>query len=247
MKTFQSTFSERQLISSADTDFTGKLSLSGLVNAHIQIAWHHAEHLEFGKEFLHENELAWVLSRMHIYIEQYPEWNEELLMTSWPKGINRLFYLRDFQFTNLAQRPVSRATSEWLMINWKNKRPKLFEDKNNVFKENLDKHAVSETVPVLTNPDAEAEIFENQVVYSDIDLNQHLTTTRYIEWMLDCFDISFLKEHRCHELVINFIKEIPFGSEVEIKRYPGEKQNCYLYEYYLKKEGTLCFRGYVEF
>ncbi|MBN1952032.1 MAG: hypothetical protein JW801_12590 [Bacteroidales bacterium] len=247
MTKLRSILSEKQLISSAETDFTKRLSLSSLVNLHIQIAWHHAEHLGYGKDFLHENGLVWMLSRLHIKIDQYPEWNEMINLESWPKGIRRLFYMRDFHFRDLSGKTVSKATSEWLIINWKAKRPKLYNPDNNVFNENMDRYALEGAVPELAPPDNQPELFHNRVVYSDIDLNQHLTTTRYIEWMLDCFDMEYLKQHQCNELIVNFIKEIPYGTEVLISRYPANTLNSYLYEYCLPNDQTLCFRGQVSF
>ena len=239
---------ESALITSSDTDFTRNLKLSALVNMHIQIAWHHAEQLGFGFEFLHANDLIWMLSRFHLIIEAYPQWNEHLHLSTWPKGIRRLFYLRDFSTADESGNPVSKATSEWLIINRRAKRPKLYNPDNNIFRENLEKHAINGEVPVLTFDGKNKAEYSNKVVYSDIDLNQHLTTTRYIDWMMDCFEIDYFNNKYCNELVLNFIREIPFGEHAVIKKAElTDQPNRYVFEFTSTDGKTVFFRGLLGF
>lgn len=234
-------------VTSADTDFTKTLSPSSLVNMLIQIAWHHAEILGFGMEFLHRNKLVWMLSRMHLKIYNKPFWNNRLQLRSWPKGIHRLFYLRDFEVSDISNLTVAQATSEWLIIDLKTKRPKLYQPENNIFQENKDRHAIDSLVPNLKSGDTDFEIFSNKVVYSDIDLNNHLTTTRYIDWMFDTFDLAFLEKYVCIDMVINFLRELPFGTEVIVKRHEISPEEHYLFEFQSPDEMQVYFRGQLQF
>jgi medium-chain acyl-[acyl-carrier-protein] hydrolase len=238
---------ESMLVSSADTDFTKTLRSSSLVNMLIQIAWHHAEKLGFGMEFLHINDLIWMLSRMHLKIYSKPFWNSQLQLRTWPKGIHRLFYLRDFEVLNESNQVVAEATSEWLIIDLKTRRPKLYQPENNIFQENKDKHAIETNVPNLKTPSNEFNVFMNKVVYSDIDLNNHLTTTRYIDWMMDTFNLKFLEKSLCNNMVTNFVRELPFGTEVVIKRFELSPNENYVFEFYSNDMTQVYFRGQLNF
>lgn len=238
---------ESTLVTSADTDFTKTLRSSSLVNMLIQIAWHHAEMLGFGMEFLHEHGLVWMLSRMHIKINCKPFWNSRLQLSTWPKGIHRLFYLRDFDVYDTSDQLVARATSEWLIIDIKARRPKLYQPENNIFQENKDKHAIETLVPNLKSLGSDFEAFNNKVFYSDIDLNNHLTTTRYIDWMMDTFDLEFLEKSICADLVINFIREVPFDTKVVIKRFKLSPNQNFLFEFQSTDEKQIFFRGQLHF
>ena len=238
---------ESALVTSADTDFTKTLRTGSLVNMIIQIAWHHAEALGFGMEFLHANKLVWMLSRMHLKVYYKPFWNSRLKLTTWPKGIHRLFYLRDFEVYDNSGQAVASVTSEWLIIDLRVRRPKLYQPENTIFQKNKDKHAIETLVPQLKRTECTFETFRNKVVYSDIDLNNHLTTTRYIDWMMDTFDLSFLEKSLCTGIVINFIREIPYGHEVAIKRFEISKGENYLFEYQSMDGTQLFFRGTLEF
>ncbi len=238
---------ESVLVTSADTDFTKTLRSSSLVNMIIQVAWHHAEALGFGMDFLHENGLVWMLSRMHLKVFSDPFWNSQLKITTWPKGIHRLFYLRDFEVVDSSSLPVARVTSEWLIIDLKVRRPKLYQPDNTMFQENRDKHAIETLVPNLREIEGSFETFQNKVVYSDIDLNNHLTTTRYIDWMMDTLDLSMLEQSLCTDIVVNFIREIPFGTRVSIKRFEIRKDEKYVFEFEATEVKQIFFRGSLQF
>ncbi len=235
-------------VTSADTDFTKKLNPASLVNMFIQSAWHHAEALGFGIDFLHKNETMWMLSRLHVKTYLFPFWNEKIVMRTWPKGIHRVFYQRDFEAFTINKELVAQGTSEWLIIDLKAKRPRLFHTDHHIFNPEFVKHANETHIPVLETPALTGEDFQRKVRYSDIDLNEHLTTTRYIDWMFDTFDLSFLIASQCKEVVLNFIHEIPFASKVNIMRYfPGGKQNGFLFEFIHPEKNQVFFRGRLTF
>jgi len=234
---------EKIHVTSADTDFTKTLKPSALINMLIQVAWHHAEILGFGIDLLHRENLIWMLSRIHVKVHSYPCWNEILSLSTWPKGIRRLFYLRDFEICDSQNNIVARATSEWILIDIKTKRPKLFQPENNIFHQNKDKHALKNEVPLLETIPSGFETFCNKVHYSDIDLNQHLTTTRYIDWMMDTFDIGFLRKNKCKEIITNFLREIPYNETVDILRSKKDGAVCYDFTFRKPQESKDFFRG----
>jgi acyl-ACP thioesterase len=213
----------------------------------IQVAWHHAEKLEFGVEMMHREGLVWMLSRMQTKIYRQPFWNDNLSIITWPKGIRRLFYIRDFEMYDTQNRIVSQTTSEWLLIDVKTKRPKLFNPENNIFNQNKDKHAINNEVPVLETVPPGSGLFSNEVKYSDVDLNQHLTTTRYIDWMMDTFSMDFHIKNKCKALILNFIREIPKDEKVSIQCSEDKDSNCFSFGF--KKPGGEkdLFRGQMDF
>jgi medium-chain acyl-[acyl-carrier-protein] hydrolase len=234
-------------ITSADTDFSKTLKPSALINMLIQAAWHHAEILEFGVDMMHRENLIWMLSRIQTRIFLHPFWNDNLSIITWPKGVRKLFYLRDFEVYDSLNRLVAQTTSEWILIDVKAKRPKLYNPENNIFNQNKDKHALKDAVSVLDEINTDAESFSNQVKYSDIDLNQHLTTTRYIDWMMDTFSMDFHNTNKCKALILNFIREVPYNEKVDIHRRKDNSTNCFLFGFKKSDEKKDLFRGQLCF
>ncbi|MDZ7834771.1 MAG: thioesterase [Alkalibacterium sp.] len=67
-------------------------------------------------------------------------------------------------------------------------------------------------------PDPSATAEKDYIVrYFDIDGNQHVNNSRYIEWLLDSLNPSFLSSHQLHHGIITFDKEVKEGDEVRSK------------------------------
>jgi medium-chain acyl-[acyl-carrier-protein] hydrolase len=246
-KPIRSIFEEEFLVTSADSDFTHKLRVSSIVNMFIQIAWHHAEELGFGIKYLHQNNLAWVLSKLHLKINSLPHWNDPLKLITWPKGINRLYYLRDLEVFNKSGQLIACATSDWLLIDTKSKRPKLQGPDEAIFNLNKDKHAIEALTENLVPLAGYKNYYPLKAAYSDIDFNQHLTTTSYIDWMLNTFDMDYLLKYQCIELILNFIREIPYGIEVSVNRVSNFDKNIHDFEFIKHDGGQLLFLGRMLF
>jgi medium-chain acyl-[acyl-carrier-protein] hydrolase len=206
------------LITSADVDFEGVLRISSLTNFLIQSAWQHAEILGWGVNDLMKKNLAWVLSGFKIELLSYPVWKQTITVETWPKGINRLFYLRDFNISDEQGNVFAKATSNWLLIDIDKRRPKLIEIDNEVFHMNPDRHAIKDFVPVLNFTGEAESTTPYQVRYSNVDINQHLTTTGYLDFVFDTYNPDFISKSRPKTVIANFIKEVKFGAQINMLR-----------------------------
>ena len=81
--------------------------------------------------------------------------------------------------------------------------------------------------------------------YNDIDINRHLTTVRYIDFMFDTYDPEFLNYNVPAEITVNFNKEVPFGTELDMNRY--EEGQKHMFELVNSLDGTSYFKGEVVF
>jgi acyl-ACP thioesterase len=119
-----------------------------------EAAGQHAVHLGFGYDDLIKSNTAWILSRVHIEFVDTPKWKEDVVLKTWHKGLNRLFYLRDFIMTDSEGRERVKATTSWLVLNLETRRlvrdPQLMEDGTVVDKES---GLVLEGITAETRPD----------------------------------------------------------------------------------------------
>lgn len=228
-------------ITPGDADFNQRLRISSLINLYIHSASLHATELGLGYIHLGELGMGWFLSRFKISINNLPEWPGELSIQTWPKGLDRLYYIRDAEFYDSENIKFASLTSGWMMIDKKTKRPKLHEVQRESLYYNQHKHAVIETIPTLKSGDKPDLSVEYKVRYTDIDMNHHLTTIRYIDFMFDTYDIDFISRLQNFEFTVNFIKEIPFNSDIIMHRY--DNSSSHLFELINKSNDTICFRG----
>ena len=53
-----------------------------------------------------------------------------------------------------------------------------------------------------------------RVRYFDLDMNGHVNNSKYLEWMLDVFDLDFLTEYTPAHIDLKYVKEIHHGSKI---------------------------------
>ena len=94
-----------------DTDASGRLKPASFMNLAQEAAGQHAVYLGFGYDDLIATNTAWILSRVHIRFVDTPMWKDDVVLTTWHKGLNRLFFVRDFRLTDKEGRTRVEATT----------------------------------------------------------------------------------------------------------------------------------------
>ena len=153
-------------------------------------------------------------------------WRDEITLTTWHKGSNRLFFLRDFIVTDKEGRERVKATTSWLVLNLETRRlvrdPKLMEE-GTVCTENVIETPADK---VQMPKDAEVEhVFDHNVAYSDIDMNNHTNNAMYMQWAMDAVDYELASSRPVKEITINFNHETKAGDLVNIYRAIVEKED----------------------
>ena len=186
----------------------------------------HAVELGFGYEDLIKNNTAWILSRVNIKFVDTPLWRDDVTLTTWHKGANRLFFLRDFIMTDKEGKERVKATTSWLVLNLETRRlvrdPMLMEEgtvcTENVIETPADKVQMPKDVPAEL-------VLEHAVAYSDVDMNNHTNNAVYMQWAMDAVDYETASTKAVKEITINFNRETKAGDVVAIYRACVEKED----------------------
>lgn len=219
-------FTQNFTIPCYDTDASWRLKPTSFMNLAQEAAGLHAVHLGFGYDDLIVNNTAWILSRVHIEFLDTPKWRENITLTTWHKGLNRLFYLRDFVLTDETGKERVKATTSWLVLNLETRRlvrdPQLMEEGTVNLENALETPADKVQLPKDVEP---VLAFEHVVGYSDVDMNGHTNNAMYMQWAMDAVDYAIASARPVKELTINFNHETKAGDSVSLYRYEVEKED----------------------
>ena len=213
-------------IPSYNVDMSWRLKPASFMDLAQEAANQHANILGFGYDDLIASRTAWVLSRMHVEFTDTPKWREEMTFTTWHKGLNRLFFLRDFLMTDKEGNPRVKATTSWLVINLDTRRlvrdPQLLEDgticSENVLETPADKVVMPKGAEVNL-------VMEHAVAYSDLDMNGHVNNAMYMQWAMNAVNYEISSEKPVKEFTINFNHEIKPQEIVSIYKAIVEKED----------------------
>ncbi|MBN2049396.1 MAG: acyl-ACP thioesterase [Spirochaetales bacterium] len=215
-------------VRSYDVDIRRRLRLSCMMDYFQESAWRHAEELGVGVQRLGEEGCFWVLSRLCVEVERYPVWNEQVTLRTWPKGIDRLFALRDFLLFDEAGETCARASTAWLILHGERRRPVRVEP----FFQHLLSPTAAEALP--GTPEKIDPLTEDVSAgcrrsgYAVLDMNRHVNNARYADWVLDSFPLERFDREGVRKFSIQYLAEIGPETEVDLRSSSPEEGVCLL-------------------
>ena len=217
---WETTFSIRAF----EVDANNRLKVNTFLDYFQDAASNDAERLGFGYTNFIPKGLIWVLSWAKFEFLSYPKFDDEVKIQTWGKKQHKLYSIRDYLMFNSKDEIICRGTSAWLLLDSKSFRPKILPQIFPEIKMHDSVDALTDLPQKIIPSSNTEEIYKTQIRYSDIDLNQHANNTKYVEFMLDCFDKEFHTENTIKALIVSFNAESKFGDEILLSR-GTEKEN----------------------
>lgn len=224
-------------------DFKGKFSVIRLCEIILESASQHAASLGFGFQEMQSAGTAWVLTRLAIQVEQYANVYDELYLETWVDSVKSSFSTRKFNVFKKGE-IIASATSVWMLIDVKSRRPAPIDVE--LFKKHVDagRECLIDLPKKVDEIRHDVEVVNYKVAYSDIDLQGHVHSGKYIEWMLNLFLKEQFLKSELQRIDVNYLAECFFEDEVRIfKTAPNE--NKYIVDME-KADGKSVCRAWLE-
>lgn len=221
-------FTVDYLMTAGECNPEARMPVQLLVSRIIEVATFHANHLDVGFERLSKEGLAWVLSRVSLEMTRWPGVNEQYSLTTWVESINHHFSQRNFEI-KCGDEVVGYASSIWMGIDVKKRQSgnlELLESMRDVVS---DKRCPIDRFPRISFSRDEETLCgeEYRFRYCDCDFNRHVNTVRYIELLLNEWDLEFYDHHQVRRLDVALMHEIRFGESVAVTRQRSG-EDCWL-------------------
>ena len=197
------------------TDFRGKATLPMIGGFMLQAATKHAEERGFGYSSMTSQKRVWVLSRIAIEVFEYPQNDTVMVIKTWVARVNRLFTERHFSFEDASGKEIGYAKSLWASIDLETRKPTNVLELQGLVDYITDRECPIEDmtkIPLLKDNCQKASDFT--IKYSDVDINKHLNSMKYIEHFVDVFDIDMFREKEIKRIEINYVSEAVFIMEM---------------------------------
>ena len=205
-------------------DFMGKLTMGVLGNHLLNCAGFHAAERGFGIAEINENQYTWVLSRVAIELEDLPRQYEDFSIQTWVENVYRLFTDRNFELKNKDGKTIGYARSVWAMISMQSRKPA---DLLTLHGGNISEYICDKECPISKpgriKVTQEVPAVEYQTKYSDIDINGHVNSIKYIEHILDLFPMETFKDKQIKRFEMAYVAESYYGDTLLF--YKEEKED----------------------
>ena len=214
-------------------DFTGRLTMGVLGNHLLNCAGFHASERGFGIAEINENHYTWVLSRLAIELEDMPRQYEDFSINTWIENVYRLFTDRNFELRDKNGKTIGYARSVWAMISMETRKPA---DLISLHGNNLGQYVSDRECPIdkpgRIKVSVDTPVEEYQTRYSDIDINGHVNSIKYIEHILDLFPMDTFKEKQVKRFEMAYVAESYYG---DVLSFYLEEKNENEYDIEVKK------------
>lgn len=214
-------------------DFCGNLSWGFLGNLLLRCASMHAGEHGFGYQQMIKMRHAWVLSRLVIEMDELPRTGEDFSIVTWVSRVYRQFTDRHFSVLRPDGTAYGHATSIWSLIDTETRQPAdLTKLPDGGFTDILIPERPAPIAQMgrvrLNNPELVAK---HKAAYTDLDINGHVNSIRYIEMMLDRFPATGAKEQPVRRIEMAYSQEAYCGDELQIlQALTPADSNCRLFK-----------------
>lgn len=230
-------------------DFSKRLFMGHLGNHLLNAADFHSNDRNFGMNYLNTINKTWVLSRLAIEMDEMPAAYTRFYVETWVENAMRFFTNRNFKVTDVKDgRVYGYGRSVWAMIDTETRQPvDLFDIndgdiKNYILSDKECPIAKSSRVRMSDNAVLVRTIDTN---YSDIDVNGHVNSVKYIEHVLDLWDLDWYKSHCLKRLEIAYVAESHQGDKLSFYREQDADGDCCVR--IVRNDGTEACRCKVRF
>ena len=204
-----------------------------------EVASNHAREMKLDVTHLSEDKLTWVLSRIHIKMNEYPKWQQKVTVETWPAVKDKYFAIRDYRILDNNGKEIGVGTSSWMLINLDTRKPVELPAFMNGTENKKAGRALNDPfakLPAITDQfDSEKEF---HVRLSDLDVNQHVNFINYIVWGLETVPRNIWEDYVLKDLQISFRAESVYGDRVmaRSKESQGEAGNVFLHQLKRKED-----------
>ena len=191
-------------------DFTKHLFIGHLGNNLLNAADFHSNDRGYGVNYLNSVNKTWVLSRLSVELDEIPAIYEDFVVETWIDSVMRYFTNRNFKITNKDGYVYGYGKSIWAMIDTTTRQPvDILKTSNETISEYLEAdyaNPIKKSSRVKLDDDLKLQQ-SILTTYSDIDINGHVNSIKYIEHILDLFPIEYYKKYRIKKFDIAYIME----------------------------------------
>ena len=230
-------------------DFSGRLFMGHLGNHMLNAADFHSSARGFGMKYLMTIKRSWVLSRLAIEMEEMPQQYTKFNVETWVESAMRFFTSRNFAVTGADDGKVyGYGRSIWAMIDTETRQPTdIFSIDNGAINDWIvsDKDCPIDKGGRVKMSDGAELIRTIDTFYNDVDINGHINSVKYIEHVLDLWNLDWYRTHAIKRFEIAYVAEAHAGDKLSFyQEHTAENEFCVRI---VRTDGTECCRSKVTF
>lgn len=195
-------------VTAADTQADGTLTLSRLLYWVQEISGQHSDRLGFSWQQLADRGLFWAVLRHGVQITRLPKEGEQIRLETWPMTTTRTAYPRAVQAFDEAGALLFSVVSLWVLMD-RQQRTMVLPGKSGVTVPGIIRGCEAPS-PGSLPPVQPAKTALWQVTEQDLDVNNHVNNTVYVDRALTEFPMPAAPK----SMTVCYLAEVNINQEI---------------------------------
>ncbi|MFU0824498.1 acyl-[acyl-carrier-protein] thioesterase [Clostridium sp.] len=199
-----------------EADYRKQALMTSLIDYFNDVATFQSEGLGIGIDYMKEKNMTWILYKWDINVKEYPKYGEKVIVRTEPCAVKKFYAYRKFYIFNMKKEVIATASSVWLLIDIREKRPlRVTAGLIKAYGLDDDNHEILK-IDKIIKLDKEESSLEFKVRYSDIDTNGHVNNEKYAAWLIESVPIDIVSNRTLANMKITYKKETKYGENINV-------------------------------
>lgn len=191
------------------------LTMPMLVNLLLDVSGKQSLELGLGDDVVNDMGYSWIILQYEFTIHRMPNFKETIEIETFASEYNKLFCYRNFIVRDEKGKEIIKVSTTFALIDIeKRKMARLPVEIVGPYQAEFNKRLKRTPKPVAI-AENHATRKSYRIRYFDIDTNQHVNNSQYLNWALDSLGSNFLTSHVLKSGTIKFEKEVHEGETIE--------------------------------
>lgn len=218
-------YSKEYEINYYDVDNKLDCTVTKLLSILSDIGNKHMEALGCGINELIEEGITWVFYNYKIDIKRYPKYGEKIIVNTIAEGFKKFYATRNYEIKDKDGNTIATGNAVFLMIDLeKRKAIRIPKKQYELFK--VEESLKSDfKLPRIKDIDEVSCSEEFKVRYSDIDSNNHVNNTNYVQWAIETLPEEIIFNYKLDSVNVIFERECKYGQRINVYTKISEQED----------------------
>jgi len=216
-------FTQSVTIAPEQTDAQGNLTPSALLYLCQEAAGGHCRLLGLDWDTLFKKGMFWALIRTHVEINRLPRAEESISIETWPMPTTRTAFPRATAAYDKQGNLLFRSTALWVLMDTET-RAMILPGRSGVNLEGIIR-GNELSAPGSISPIASEAALMRQVLPQELDRNEHMNNTHYIQWACSVLEEDFIQKHPCKGFTLCYLSEATLHQDIRLN-WLLDAENC---------------------
>lgn len=217
-------YQETMEVRSCHCDMGGTWRPGAILEAMQETAGVHSAIFGLSRSVMDDMGVAWVLARTCVRMQRMPRSGEKITIETYPTANRHLFFPRSHVFYDASGAQVGSANSLWMLMDLSTRKLIRGEQVAAMIPDNRDKTPAADMPATVRASEGEALEHKLTAQYTDLDINQHVNNTKYLDWCCNALGTDVMRAYMLTSFDVNYDAEIRPDSEIDTKLWHEGEQ-----------------------